>query len=255
MAYDIVVENSLKASFAADALSTLDFKSDDKDGTLKSQYEAFADQWWDKYWKEKTDKKEDTDLNAIGKNMIEFDKAVADKFHSYGYVHTGWGWLFSKGSLSDTFSSDFQAFAGAQQSIWDQADYEATLSWQPTGLSKFKVTGANGGNIVNNKVWLLNQQIDGLKLLVSLGNLDLGGILGKSASPRLDLNLGVLKNKDLTEKDIAAKITVADLYHPDFTTAIGTQRAAIVMMFMSIVILPASVGLGVLAIIEFKKGA
>lgn len=256
MAYSMVVQNSLKASFLADALSTFDFASDDENQTMQKAYKDFVDNWWSANWAEKTEfEKEDIDLNDIGKNMIEFDKAVATKFHSYGYVHTGFSWMFSKGGFNDIFSSEMKTQAIGQQTIWDQATYESTLAWQPTGLSEFKVTSSNGGNIVNNKVWLLNQQIEGLKLLVSLGNLDLGGIAGFSQQERaLDFDLNVLKDKNLTAESIASKVTVDDLYQPNFTSAINTQRAAIVMLFMAIVILPATISLGTLAILEAKKG-
>lgn len=254
--YDIIANNSLKATFIANAVSTIDF-SQDETGEIKLKYETFANDWWIKNWDNKVKEKQDIDLNEIGINLIDFDIALAEEFNSPGFTRSGYGWMSQKGALNEIFSSQFYNDVKKEQTIWEQHFYESTLSWQAAGLNEFKVLSSNGGNLVNNKVWSFNQQISSIKLLLDLKDLDIANILNEDINSiqqkAISLELIAFKNTELTARDVSDYISPSDFHAPNYSTAIIQLRAAIVMLFLLILVIPLTIGLGIYLLIKWKQ--
>ncbi|ALA97703.1 hypothetical protein SKUN_00813 [Spiroplasma kunkelii CR2-3x] len=57
------------------------------------------------HWGPTIKKHENIDLYNVGLDLIEFDKTVAFKFHSYWYVNTGTQWMFKSGGIKQMFSA------------------------------------------------------------------------------------------------------------------------------------------------------
>ncbi|WP_338985568.1 hypothetical protein [Spiroplasma endosymbiont of Diplazon laetatorius] len=219
--YEEMINNVIKNSYKADALSTINFYDSNDYNEHYEAYIKFSEEWFDKYWGQKVENKEEIDLYDVGINVIEFDKAIAQEFHSFGFVNTGLQWIFKPGGLSEIYSKDVYDLSLEQQTIWDQEDYDSQIEYSGPGLNGITVKNSIGTNILNNKVWFLNTQIDSIKFAMKLTN------------PFL--------NKNLDKKEEIEYVTVKDLKAPNFTSTLVFLRVATVLWFLNILIIPAGI--------------
>ncbi|WP_157806927.1 hypothetical protein [Spiroplasma floricola] len=227
--YEEMMNNVIKNSFKADAISTINFYNSKDYKDHYDEYIKFSDDWYQQHWAEKVANKEEIDLYHVGLNFIEFDKAIATKYHSFGFVNTGIQWMFKSKGLKDIFSKDIYELSLEQQTIWNQEVYDKEMTYKGPGLNGVKVDWSIGTNIVNNKVWFLNTQIDSIKFALQLTN------------PFMDQNLD--KNEEIKY------VTVDSLKAPNFTATLIFLRFAIVLWFFNIIIIP----LGITAFFILKK--
>ncbi|AGR42054.1 hypothetical protein [Spiroplasma diminutum] len=216
--YEEMMENVIKPSFKADALSTINFEDSEEKSEFYNAFSTFSDEWYEQHWAKRVENKEQIDLYDIGLNFIEFDKSVAEEFHSFGFVNTGIQWVFRKDGLNEIFSKDLYEMSLKQQTILDQEDYDSQMKYSGPGLNGIKIKSSIGTKIVNNKVWFLNTQIDSIKFAMSLTN------------PFMDKNLD--KNEEIRY------VTVDDLHWPNFTDTLNLLRAAVILWFMNLIVLP-----------------
>ncbi|KAF0850942.1 hypothetical protein [Spiroplasma poulsonii] len=149
----------LKSSYEADILSSLNFyENPNQNEAIKKEYLAFADDWFNNRWGTTISNRKNIDLYDVGLDLIEFDKSVAVKFHSYGYVNTGIQWMFKSGGINQMFSSALHHHALVQQTINNQDNYNQMVDSTGPDINGLVVNKSVGTYLVNNKVWL-----DGLK--------------------------------------------------------------------------------------------
>lgn len=241
MSYGIV-KNVIKQSFVADAISTINH-NDKEQLAMRDLYEQYALYWFNDNFGENTD----IDLYDIGNSLIEFDKSIASKFNSNGFVNTGIGWMFSHGGMNELYSKDIKELASNQQSIIAQSDYEASIRDNGSlgNIGGLEVEFSMGANIVNNKVWFLNKQIESIRTALTLHFK--GGALG--------LTVFKDENKQLSlEDEIFSKVlTIDDLYHPDFINTLNVLRVGIIFFILNIAIIPTGATISTLALIGTKS--
>ncbi|AGM26566.1 hypothetical protein SSYRP_v1c09790 [Spiroplasma syrphidicola EA-1] len=212
--YTDIMEKGILNTYIGDAVSTINFYEENSNRqTLIDEYSAYAKEWFNKTWGEKIANKQDVDLNTISHDLIEFDKSVAEKYHNYGYVHSGLEWLFKPGGIKSIFAQGTYDDALRQQTIIDQAAYKtATDATQkiPEGITVIKSAGTY---IVNNKVWFFNLQNEVIEKLIT--------------APKK-----ILKNPNLKASDRPADITTNDLYHPNFTLGISLAKTGFVFLLV-----------------------
>ncbi|WHQ36568.1 hypothetical protein [Spiroplasma sp. SV19] len=214
--YETLVNTVLKSSYEADILSSLNFyENPNQNDAIKKEYLAFADTWFNNRWGSTITNRENIDLYNVGLDLIEFDKSVAVKFHSYGYVNTGIQWMFKSGGINQMFSSALHHHALVQQTINNQNNYDQMVDITGPNINGLVVNKSIGTYLVNNKIWFLNMQLKNLAYAMTA----MGGDT-------------IFINTALTEKDIIAPITVNDLYHPNFVSALDTTRAGTVFVLM-----------------------
>ncbi|ALD66280.1 hypothetical protein [Spiroplasma cantharicola] len=221
--YEEMMENVIKPSFKADALSTINFEDSHEKEEFYLKYSNYSEEWYKKHWAEKVKNKEQIDLYDIGLNFIEFDKSVAEEFQSFGFVNTGIQWMFKSGGLKEIFSKNTYEMSLRQQTILDQSDYDDQMKYSGPGLNGIKIKHSVGTKIVNNKVWFLNTQIDSIKFALKLTN------------PFMD--------KTLSKDQNIRYVTVNDLKWPNFTSTLVFLRFSAVVIFFNIVIIPGGIGL------------
>ncbi|WFG95616.1 hypothetical protein M1771_05790 [Spiroplasma citri] len=232
--YETLANTVLKSSYEADILSALNFyEKPEENEAIKQKYLQFAATWFYNRWGATIAKRENIDLYDIGLDLIEFDKSVATKFHSYGYVHTGMEWMFRSGGINQMFSSGLKEHALIQQTINNQEDYNQMIDSVGPDINGLVVNKSIGTYLVNNKVWFLNMQLKNLSYGMT-------AMAGES----------IFVNPDLTLQDIIAPITVDDLYHPNFVSALNTTRAGTVFILMWPFLL---ISIGPLIIIIIRK--
>ncbi|WP_338983495.1 hypothetical protein [Spiroplasma endosymbiont of Othius punctulatus] len=225
-----IVKNVIKKSFVADAISTIDHNNEEE-LKMKIIYEEYALNWFDDHFGEE----KDIDLYDVGNSLIEFDKSVAGKFHSFGFVNPGISWVFSLEGLSEIYSSEIYDLSLKQQTLYDQEEYEYYI--EDNGIIGntvgIEVTYSKGTNIVNNKVWFLNKQIETIQAALTLHVTSgaLGIKIFKDEKNELSLNDSIFDKH----------VTTDDLYHPNFTSTLTLLRIAIVFFALSVAIVPAGV--------------
>ncbi|QHX36242.1 hypothetical protein STIUS_v1c06880 [Spiroplasma sp. TIUS-1] len=237
-----LVKNVIKKSFIADAVSTIDFR-DPSQLALKGVYEEYAAYWFEDHFGENVD----IDLYDIGNSLIEFDKSVAGKFHSTGFVNTGPAWIFTQGGLSEIYGSDVYNLGLNQQTILDQNLYTAYIHDNGSlgNINGVEVEYSIGAHIVNNKVWFLNKQIESIRSALTLHVI--GGAMGINVFK--DDNNQLSLNDDIFNK----YVIVDDLYHPNFTATLQLLRVAIVLFALNFAVIPAGVTVTVLTLKGTKK--
>lgn len=214
--YETLTNTVLKSSYEADILSSLNFyEKPAENETIKQEYLQFAETWFYNHWGPTIKKHENIDLYDVGLDLIEFDKTVAVKFHSYGYVNTGIQWMFKSGGIQQMFSAGLKEHALIQQTINNQEDYNQMVDSGGPDINGLVVNKSIGTYLVNNKVWFLNMQLKNLAYAMTA----MGGE-------------SVFVNPALTPQDIIAPITVDDLYHPNFVSALDATRAGTVFILM-----------------------
>ncbi|WP_338984334.1 hypothetical protein [Spiroplasma endosymbiont of Diplazon laetatorius] len=236
--YETAMNTSVKSAYVSDALSTLN-SYEDKDIVIKKEeYTKFSEQWFENRWGEDIKNKKDVDLYDLGIDLIKFDKAVATKFLSFSYVHSGIEWMFKSNGLSEAFSSDFYQQIKRDQTIIDQDVYDSYMKYEGPGLSGLKVEKSLGTMIINNKVWFLNRQIENIKFGFN--------ILGHS----------IFKNKNLNESNMnKTKVTYDELSYPFLTDTLEVFRAGSIMFILFLaLILPVFITFLTIWIINYKKG-
>ncbi|AVP49661.1 hypothetical protein [Williamsoniiplasma luminosum] len=232
--YEAIMTGPVKNSYIAAAVSTINFSNQDDYEKFHDQYVDFAKTWFENRWNKDLASKKAIDFNDIGIDMIAFDEAVASKFQSFGFVHTGIEWIFHPGGLGEIFSKDLQKVAETQDFVWDQKYYDDQIQVEMfPELLGLRVKDSIGSSIVNNKVWFLNQQIDSLKFVLKMDILD---------KPFM--------NKDLKTTDIVDYVQVNDLHHPDFAVSKRFMKAATINWFLSFVI---GVGGTIYLVVKIKK--
>ncbi|AHI52807.1 hypothetical protein [Spiroplasma culicicola] len=212
--YSAIMNVSIRSSYISDIKSTINYN--DISANVEKQveeYTDFANQWFDNKWGQAIEQKQNIDLYDVGMDIIEYDMAIAEKYHNYGLVNPGITWLF-KGGFKDAFSKDFYSYVLKMQTFIDQETYEQLLSWTGPGLTGMDVQHSTSWYIVNNKVWFFNQQIESIKYALTAV---------PTHSPFI--------NKDLTVDNISEHLDVDDFYHPNFTSGVNQMRAAIVFLF------------------------
>ncbi len=214
--YKTLTNTVLKSSYEADILSSLNFyEKPDENETIKQEYLQFAETLFYNHWGPTIEKHENIDLYDVGLDLIEFDKTVAVKFHSYGYVNTGIQWMFKSGGIQQMFSSGLKEHALIQQTINNQEDYNQMVDSVGHDINGLVVNKSIGTYIVNNKVWFLNMQLKNLAYAMT-------AMVCES----------VFVNPTLTPQDIIASITVDDLYHPNFVSALDATIAGTIFILM-----------------------
>ncbi|AGM25555.1 hypothetical protein [Spiroplasma chrysopicola] len=210
--FQIIMENGILNTYIADAVSTINFYEQNNDRQdLIEEYSAYAKQWFDKTWGTAIEKKQDVDLNTISHDLIEFDKSVAEKYHNYGYVHTGLAWLFKPGGIKSIFAKATHDDALHQQTTIDQTTYDYLMQYTSQKPDGIKINSSAGTYIVNNKVWFFNVQNN---VIVEM------------------IEANIFKNHNLTKSDRPTDITVNDLYHPNFTLGINLAKTGFVFLLV-----------------------
>jgi hypothetical protein len=253
----ITKEKQLKDSYRAEVLSTIvvnnfkDIKEDD--GSLASQLLAFADQWVDdNITNENATIVNESgtgyiDLNWIGHNFVEFDKAVTRKFFNSSFVSAGIQYLYTaKNSVKNMFSKSLEDFSKTQETVMDQETYNDSIKGGSTsGVNpQFTFTSsAYGAHIVNNKVWFLQQQYD---LIVAVMKSMLEGTVLYSD-----------ENTPLPDADEYTKTTarpvLESLKQPNFTGSLKLLQAGTVMTLMTPFFATIIIPLGTLIIVWNRK--
>ncbi|AHI52943.1 hypothetical protein [Spiroplasma culicicola] len=236
--YSMVMDSVIKKSYVADALSTVNWMNEEEKNTLVDAYTDFANQWYDDHWAAKVEAKEEIDLHDVGLNFIEFDEAIAQKYHSYGFVNTGIQWMFHKNGTTEIFAEETYEIGLYQQTILNQDVYESYLQYEGPGITGLVVNSSIGSYLVNNKVWFLNQQI------ISLSNATAPSAISPSLSPFKDS----AKALEQAQKNAQTPVTVDDLYHPNFIAALGLMKFAYVLFYFNIAIIPAGAVFSYLAL-------
>ncbi|ATQ35489.1 hypothetical protein MENTO_v1c03430 [Mesoplasma entomophilum] len=234
--YEPIMDNVIKSSYLADAISTIDSYNIAEKEKFTPLYTDFTNQWFTKKWQPVIDQKQEIDFYDIAMDMIKFDQAIAKEFQSYGYVNTGTQWIFHKNGIKEMFSSDLKQNAIKQQSVWNQDDYEELIQSTGPGLTGMKVKQSPGTKLVNNKVWFLNEQIDSIKYAISIQTLQ-----------------NPFVNKNLKADDVADYVTIDDLYHPNFTRGITMAQATFIIMLSAIIITPTGLGIGIWKYKKWEK--
>ncbi|PPE06145.1 hypothetical protein [Williamsoniiplasma lucivorax] len=235
--YDVIMHGPVKNSYIADAVSTINFANQEEYDMHYDQYIAFATNWFNNRWGATIKNKEAIDFNDVANDMITFDEAVATKFHSFGFVHTGIEWIFHQDGMQELFSSNVQAMAEHQDFIWTQEYYDDQIELEmlPEMLG-LRVKNSIGASIVNNKVWFLNKQVDSLKFALSMQILE---------KPFLD--------KTLQASDVTSYVGINDLYHPNFALTKNLMKAATIHWLLSFAIVTSATVYLVLKIKKIKN--
>lgn len=233
----LVMDNSIKTSYEADIISSM---NNDPNITpnydqLHKSYIDFADNWYKDTWQSKIDNHQNIDLYDVGKDFVKFDKAVAEEFHSYGYVNVGIGWMFHSNGIKEIFSSEIYKECLFQQTVIDQSEYDNWIKYTGPGLTGVQIKSSIGTMIVNNKVWFLNLQRESIKFAINT----FGG--------------SIFTNKKIVTDDIGKQITVNDLYKPNFTINLHTLRAGVVIFLMWPFLAAGLSGFGAYLILKLKK--
>ncbi|QHX36601.1 hypothetical protein [Spiroplasma sp. BIUS-1] len=219
--YEEMMNNVVKNSFKADALSTINYYDSKDYNDHYDAYVEFSNNWYEQHWSQKVKDKEPIDLYDVGLNFIEFDKAIATEYHSFGFVNTGIQWIFRPSGLKEIYSKETYELSLDQQTIWDQEEYDSEINYSGPGLNGIKINSSIGTNIVNNKVWFLNTQIDSVNFALSLTN--------------------PFVNKNIDKKEKIRYVTVDDLKAPNFTATLTLLRVSIVLWFLNIIIIPSGI--------------
>ncbi|QGS51874.1 hypothetical protein [Spiroplasma tabanidicola] len=227
--YEIAADSSVRMSFVNDIVSAIDFN----DGAMlknKDMYEQFANDWYKEYWSSKIDNKEDIDLHDVAVDLIKFDKAAAAKFFLYGYTNVGIKWMVKKNGIKELYSKDVYREVTKQQTVVNQSLYESKMQTKRDSLTgALSVIKSPGTNLINNKIWFINQQIESIKLAINnkwLHNQIIGPVMGR-----------IFKGS-LTDKDLPKKLTIDDLYSPWFTQGLTWLKWGTSLIFTCILILP-----------------
>ncbi|ASZ09092.1 hypothetical protein CK556_01820 [Mesoplasma chauliocola] len=234
--YKPIMENVIRTSYLADALSTIDYSNSKELEMFKSDYTDFSNEWFDKKWEPIIAQGKPIDFYDIAMDMIEFDKAIAAEFQSFGYVNTGTQWIFHKNGINEIFSSELKQNAIKQQSIWEQDEYESFIESSGPGLTGIKVKSSPGTKLVNNKVWFLNQQIDSIKYAINIQSLQ-----------------NPFVNKNLSIDEVTDYVTIDDLYHPNFTRGIIMAQVSFIFMISAALITPTGLGIGIWKYKKYEK--
>lgn len=165
--YEPIMENVIRTSYLADAISTIDSYNSVEKEKFTPLYTDFTNEWYRNRWASVIEQKQPIDFYDIATDMIKFDQAIETEFQSYGYVNTKIQWIFHKNGINEMFSKDLKQKAIKQQSIWDQDEYEDLIVSTKPGFTGIKVKESPGTKLVNNKVWFLNQQIDSIKFAIN----------------------------------------------------------------------------------------
>ncbi|WP_342252686.1 hypothetical protein [Spiroplasma endosymbiont of Amphibalanus improvisus] len=104
----------------------------------------------------------DVDLNDVSHNLLDFDRTIGEKYHYSAYTKPGISWIFQGGTKS-LFSSNstngLYADALKNQQMVSMEDYANSVEG---GLFTDPVTKSPGTNLVNNKIWFINDQLQGI---------------------------------------------------------------------------------------------
>ncbi len=197
----------LQNAYETDVQSTLTLE-EQNDKLLMNFWKYYADIKFDKLWKSKIDNKEDIDINEFSHALVQFDIEVAKQFHNYAFTHSGLGWIGQKKALSQLWSSNFAntaLYQEAQQNetLLDQSDYKA------------------GTYVVNNKVSFINKQLQQVLFTV-----EVPGMFKDNDSVRNIL----MRNENGTQ--VPVQISVADLYHPNYTTMFQQTRIGSIFLII-----------------------
>jgi hypothetical protein len=254
----ITKEIQLKDSYRAEVLSTIvvdnfkDIKEDD--GSLASQLLAFADQWVeDNITAENATIINDKgtayiDLNWIGHNFVEFDKAVTRKFFSSSFVSAGIQYLYTaKNSVKNMFSKGLEDFSKTQETVMDQDAYNKSIvGGSVAGKNpQFQFTSsAYGAHIVNNKVWFLQQQYDLIIDVMGMGMMESAVLYHDENTP--------LPDADEYTKTTARPV-LESLKQPNFTGSLKLLQAGTVMTLMTPFFAAIIIPLGTLIIVWNRK--
>lgn len=233
----IIMESSVKTSYEADLISLLANDPNltpDYDVQYKN-YMTFADEWYTKTWQAKIDAHEDIDLADVGKDFVTFEKASTTKFQSMGYVNPGISWMFHNGGIKEIFSSTIKDNTLYQQTVIDQEVYNNNMKYTGPGMTGLQVQQSPGVMIVNNKVWFINLQREGIVYALDT--------FGSS----------IFKDKQLKITDLSAPITVDDMYLPNFTVALGLLQAAVVLFLMWPFVAAGTCTFATLLLLDLKK--
>ncbi|WP_211277577.1 hypothetical protein [Spiroplasma monobiae] len=236
--YENAMNSAVKSAYVSDAISTLNTYEDKNIVVKREEYTNFSVEWFENRWADDIKNKRDVDLYDLGIDLIKFDKAVATKFLSYSYVHSGLEWMFRSGGLAEAFSKSFYKQVWRDQTIIKQDVYDSFMQYEGPGLSGLKVKESLGTMIINNKVWFLNRQIENIKFGFN--------IMGHS----------IFKNKNLNETNMnKIKVTYDELSSPFLTDTLNVYRTGVIMLFtFLVIILPIYSTLLTFWIINYKKG-
>gem|GEM_PF-5228665 len=64
------------------------------------------------------------------------------------------------------------------------------------------------------------------------------------------MELVAFKNTELTSEDVSDYISSSDFHNPNYGVAITQLRVAIVMLFLLILVIPLTIGLGIYLLIK-----
>ncbi|WP_031543190.1 hypothetical protein [Mesoplasma photuris] len=232
----MIVRNSLKSSYLADARSATNFYTEEGSEENLAKYEEYTNTWFENRWGDIIDQGQDIDLYDVSMDLIEFDESFAQEFHEFGYVNPGITWIFQPKTLQRLFDvnltkTDWYQTVVEKQTILDQDTYDGMVEYTGPSVGGITVHHSAGAYLLNNKVWFLNVQRENIRFLLS-------------TAPFL------FTDKTLTPDDIPAETKPEDLRAPDFVKGIRMTQTAVSLLF---IIGPVILAIGGFYIYKTKK--
>lgn len=197
----------LENAYETDVQTTLTDEQQNDEIIMKF-WKDYADTKFDEKWKSKFDNKEDIDINEFSHALVQFDIEIAKQFHNYPFTHSGLSWIGQKGTLSQLWSSNF-----SNTELYQEAKQNETIIDQ----SKY----SNGTYVVNNKVEFINKQLQQLISVLEIPD------LFKDVDSVKDT---LMRNENGTQ--VPVQISVADLYHPNYTTMFQQTRIGSIFLII-----------------------